>query len=177
MGTDLLNLYRQASDWTIGNVASATNLNASTPCEEWKLRDLLNHMLATQHYFISAARGEDASPPGPTPPNILSDSPKADFEGAREEVLSVYGKDGVIEKTGPALGIAFADMLIHGSDVARATGSDDTMPEGLAQAAYDVIHGRFTDDQRKGVFKPEVPLGADATAQQRLLAYAGRDPG
>src|SRR5256885_1310344 len=59
----------------------------------------------------------------------------------------------------------------------RATGQDDTMPDGLAQAAYDVIHGRFTDDQRKGVFKPEVPVGGDATPQQRLLAYTGRSPG
>jgi hypothetical protein len=50
------------------------------------------------------------------------------------------------------------------------------MPEGLPQAAYDVIHGRFTDEQRKGIFKPEVPADADATPQQRLLAYTGRRP-
>jgi uncharacterized protein (TIGR03086 family) len=177
MDADLLSLYRQASDWTISNVARASDLDAATPCEEWKLRDLLNHMLDTQHYFISAARGEDASPPGQSPPDLLSDNPKADFEGARNEVLNVYGQEGVIDKTGPALGIAFADMLIHGSDVARATGQDDTMPAGLADAAYDVIHGRFTEEQRKGVFKPELPLGDGATAQQRLLAYTGRQPG
>jgi uncharacterized protein (TIGR03086 family) len=177
MDADLLNLYRQTSDWTIRNVAGASDLDAATPCEEWKLRDLLNHMLDTQHYFLSAARGEDASPPGPTPSNVLGPDPKADFEKACTEVLEVFRQDGVIEKTGPALGIAFADMLIHGSDVARATGQDDTMPARLAEAAYDAIHGRFTDEQRKGVFKPEVPLGAEATAQQRLLAYTGRDPG
>jgi len=50
------------------------------------------------------------------------------------------------------------------------------MPDGLAQAAYDVIHGRFTDEQRKGVFKPEITVGDDATPQQRLLAYTGRNP-
>ena len=31
------------------------------------------------------------------------------------------------------------------------------MPDGLAEAAYEMIHGRFTDEQRKGVFAPEVP--------------------
>jgi hypothetical protein len=51
------------------------------------------------------------------------------------------------------------------------------MPDGLAEAAYDAIHGRFTDEQRKGVFGPEIPVGDDATPQQRLLAYTGRDPG
>jgi hypothetical protein len=50
------------------------------------------------------------------------------------------------------------------------------MPKGLPEAAYEMIHGRFTDEQRKGVFKPEVPVNADASAQDKLLAYAGRDP-
>jgi uncharacterized protein (TIGR03086 family) len=77
---------------------------------------------------------------------------------------------------GPALGIAFGDQLLHGWDLARATNQDAAMPEGLAQAAYDCIHGRFTDEQRKGVFGPEIPVGDGATPQQRLLACTGRDP-
>jgi uncharacterized protein (TIGR03086 family) len=176
MDTDLLTLYRGASDWASDKIAGATDLAAATPCEEWTLRDLLNHMLETQRYFISAARGEKASPPGPAPADTLSADPKADFDRARSDVLGVFGQEGVIEKTGPALAIAFADGLLHGWDVARATRQDDRMPEGLAAAAYDAIHGRFTPEQRKGVFKPEVPLGADATPQQRLLAYTGRVP-
>jgi uncharacterized protein (TIGR03086 family) len=81
-----------------------------------------------------------------------------------------------LEKTGPSLGIAFSDQLLHGWDVARATGQDDTMPEGLPEAAYEVIHGRFTDEQRKGVFKPEISVGPDASPQEKLLAYTGRRP-
>jgi hypothetical protein len=50
------------------------------------------------------------------------------------------------------------------------------MPQGLPDAAYAMIHGRFTDEQRKGVFKPEIGIGADASAQEKLLAYTGRDP-
>jgi hypothetical protein len=42
------------------------------------------------------------------------------------------------------------------------------------QAAYDFIHGRFTDEQRTGIFKPELPAGDDASPQQRLLAFTGR---
>ena len=52
------------------------------------------------------------------------------------------------------------------------------MPEGLPEAAYEMIHGRFTDEQRKGVFKPEVTVAARrARPQDKLLAYTGRDPG
>lgn len=83
---------------------------------------------------------------------------------------------GVIEKTGAALGIAFSDQVLHGWDLAKATAQDATMPDGLPEAAFEMIHGRFTDDQRKGVFKPEVKVPANASAQDKLLAYTGRDP-
>jgi uncharacterized protein (TIGR03086 family) len=178
MATDLLDRYKQASEWTGGNVAGISDLDARTPCDDWSVRDLLNHMLATQQYFVATARGEQASPPGPNPPRLLTDAdnPARDFDRARAEVVEAFGQEGVIEKTGPAIGIAFADQLLHGWDLARATDQDATMPDGLAEAAYDVIHGRFTDEQRPGIFKPEVEVGPDATAQQRLLAYTGRDP-
>ena len=92
-------------------------------------------------------------------------------------MLRTFADPDVVEKTGPALGIAFSDMLLHGWDVARATEQDSTMPAGVAEAAYEMIHGRFTDEQRKGVFKPEIQVTDDASPQDRLLAYTGRTPG
>ena len=174
---DLLDLYDRGSDWATSKVAgAASNLDASTPCDQWDVRTLLNHMLETQRYFAGSARGEDVSLPAPTPPKLLSGDPVNDFASARADVLEGFGKEGVIDKTGPALGIAFSDQLLHGWDLARATGQDTTMPDGLAEKAYGAIHGLFTEEQRKGVFKPEVPVAADATAQERLLAYTGRTP-
>ena len=176
MHADLLDLYQRASQWTAAKVAGARDLEAATPCPEWRVRDLLNHMLDTQRYFAGTARGEDASLPAPSPPSLLTDDPTADFDRATGEVANAYAPEGVVERMGPALGIAFSDQLLHGWDLARAAKQDTTMPEGLAQAAYDCIHGRFTDEQRKGVFGREIPVGDDATPQQRLLAYTGRDP-
>jgi uncharacterized protein (TIGR03086 family) len=176
MAADLLDLYRQASHWAAEKVAGAHDLDAATPCPEWRVRDLMNHMLDTQRYFAGAARGKDASLPFPNPPPLLTDDPSSDFDRASADVMDAYGQDGVVERTGPALGIAFSDQLLHGWDLARATEQNATMPDGLAEAAYECIHGRFTDDQRKGVFGPEIPVGDDATPQQRLLAYTGRDP-
>ena len=177
MEQDLLDLYKQASEWTLTKVKGAANkLDTTTPCDEWDVRTLMNHMLETQQYFVGAARGEDASPPGPKPPKLLGDDPAADFARARSETMKTFGEKGVIEKTGPSLGIAFSDQLLHGWDLATATGQDATMPDGLAEAAYEMIHGRFTDEQRQGVFKPEVTVGKNASAQDKLLAYTGRKP-
>lgn len=178
MGPDLLDLYDRGSAWAVETVSGATaKLDAATPCAEWNVRILLNHMLDTQRYFLNSARGEEASPPSPTPPEMLSADPASDFRKSRNDMLAAYSESGVIEKTGLSLGIAFSDLLLHTWDLARATGQDATMPEGLAEADYGLIHGKFTEEQRKGIFKPEVPVGQDASAQDRLLAYSGRDPG
>jgi uncharacterized protein (TIGR03086 family) len=177
MEFDLLDAYQRASEWTGSKVAGATTkLDAATLCDGWDVRTLMNHMLDTQRYFGGVARGENVSPPSPLPPQLLSDNPVTDFERAQGETLRAFAEPGVIEKTGPSLGIAFSDQLLHGWDLAEATAQDATMPPGLAEAAYDMIHGRFTDDQRPGVFKPEVAVASDASAQEKLLAYTGRDP-
>jgi uncharacterized protein (TIGR03086 family) len=177
MSTDYLDLYDRASAWATDKVRGASDqLDESTPCDDWDVRTLLNHMLDTQRYFLASGRGEQAELPTREPPQTLSDRPAADFERIRAEMLDTFRDPQVLEKTGPALGIAFSDQLLHGWDVARATEQDATMPPDLAQAAYDTIHGRFTDEQRTGVFKPEVEVGADASAQDKLLAYTGRGP-
>ncbi len=177
MGQDLINLYERASSWTGSKVANATDkLDTTTPCDDWDVATLMNHMLQTQQFFLASARGEQASFPSADPPDLIGDDPVAAFDAARADVVDTYGAPGVIEKTGISLGIAFSDQLLHGWDLAKATGQDTTMPEGLPAAAFDMIHGRFTDEQRKGIFKPEVKVPSDASAQDKLLAYTGRNP-
>jgi uncharacterized protein (TIGR03086 family) len=177
MAPNLLDLYDASSAWTTERIAGAGNdLSRPTPCSEWDLHTLLDHMLETQRYFLATGRGQEADPPGPNPSRIVGADAASDFEDVRQSIIEAYGQEGVIDKTGPALGIAFADMLLHGWDVARATGQDATMPDGLADAAYGLIHGQFTDEQRVGTFAPEIDVPDDAPAQHRLLAYTGRQP-
>jgi uncharacterized protein (TIGR03086 family) len=178
MESDLFELYGRASSWAAGKVRNATSkLDAPTPCEEWDVRTLLNHMLDSQRFFAGRARGEDAAFPAKEPPDLIGDDPEAAFAQSRASMQEAFSQPDALERTGPLLGIAFSDQLLHGWDLARATGQDATMPEGLADVAYTHIHGRFTDEQRKGVFGPEIQVPPDASPQTRLLAYTGRDPG
>jgi uncharacterized protein (TIGR03086 family) len=140
------------------------------------VRTLLNHVVDTQRYFVDSARGKDATLPSPNPPDVVGSDPAGAVQRACTETTKTFGEPGVIDKTGPSLGIAFSDLLLHTWDLAKATGQDTTMPSGLAEAAYGLVHGKFTDEQRKGVFKPEVKVGANASPQEKLLAYTGRAP-
>jgi uncharacterized protein (TIGR03086 family) len=177
MSLDMLEIYGRASEWANEKVAGAANdLDAHTPCDAWDVRTLLDHILDTQRYFVANARGEDAPLPAPVPPHVLSNDPVNDLKRSRAEMLAAFGEPGAIDKTGPSLGVASSDQLLHGWDLAQATGQDITMPAGLAEAAYQTIHGLFTDDQRKGVFKPAIAVADDASSQDRLLAYTGRQP-
>jgi uncharacterized protein (TIGR03086 family) len=175
---DLLDLYTRASAWTLTKVRGAAGrLDAPTTCERWSVRSLMNHMLLVQGAFVAHARGEAFTLSlEEDPPDVLSDDPSSDFEQARAETLRVFAEPGVIEATGTNLGNIFGDQLIHGWDLAVSTGQDAIMPAGLPEAAFDLLHGAFTEEGRKGVLAPEVAVAADASAQDRLLAYAGRDP-
>ena len=79
--------------------------------------------------------------PSATPPALIGDDPVATYEQTTQETLHAHREPGVLDKTGPMLGIAFCDQLIHGWDLATATGQDATMPDDLAEAA-------IVDDRR-----------------------------
>jgi uncharacterized protein (TIGR03086 family) len=174
---DLLDLFERGTAWTASKIPAAEGkLDDSTPCHEWTVRDLINHMLHAHQLFTGATRGEPVAPPPGMPPDLLGDDPVAQYEQARQTTILAYQDPAVIEKTGPMLGIAFIDQLIHGWDLARATGQDATMPEDLARAAFQMFDGRLADEQRGTFFQPAVPVPDDARPQDKLLGYGGRQP-
>jgi len=174
---DLLDQFDRGTQWTASKIpAAADKLGETTPCDAWDVRTLLDHLIDTQKFFAAKARGEDVPFPTATPPSVIGDDPVAAYEGTRQEVLRAHREPGALEKTGPMLGIALTDQLVHGWDLATATGQDATMPEDLAEAAFATIDGRLTDEQRGKSFKAAVDVPDDASAQDRLLAYTGRQP-
>src|SRR5437879_5092021 len=174
---DPVDLFDRGSAWTKEKIAGAkASLDAKTPCEEWKVRDVINHLIdGQQGYFQPAARGEDATPPSPNPPDLVSGDPAAQYEKTRQATIKAFRKADA-DKAAMTMGIAFVDQVVHGTDIAKATGQDATMPPDLAEAALGMVDGRITDDNRGKSFKPEVSVPDDAPAQDRLLAYLGRKP-
>jgi len=176
---DLLDLYDRGSAWAATKIAGAKQkLDSPTECEDWSARDLVNHLIDGANYFAGTAQGKEVAPPGPNPPDLLDgDDPVSAFEERRREVLEAYKDPKVLEEKGVTLGIAFSDTLIHGWDLAKGTGQDAKMPPDLAEAAFQMLDGRLTDEIRKGFFKSPVDVPETASMQEKLLAYVGRKPG
>jgi uncharacterized protein (TIGR03086 family) len=189
MDIDLISLFDQASAWTGGKIAGAAGRRtAATPCDEWDSGRLLDHLLDGQRIFVAGAEGKVVGPPQGNPPVLAGEDPVTEYEAARRATIAAYSRPGVLAGAvntpyGPMpvaqfLGIAVCDQLIHGWDLAHATGQDETMPEHLAAAAWQLLGGRISDGTRGPgkSFKAEVPVPGSASAQARLLGYSGRQP-
>jgi uncharacterized protein (TIGR03086 family) len=147
---------------------------ASTPCSEWTVRDLVTHAAVVQVSFggaLGATVAEDA-----------------DWPTARAAMEAALSRPGSVEGTTnhPAFGeapkamllsVATNDLLIHTWDLARAIGADETLPADLAASAYAWLQQLPAAAIRgAGRFADEVSVPADADAQTKLLAFAGRRP-
>ena len=175
---DPLDLYKRASDWTAEKVKGVAkgDLDVQTPCNEWKARDLINHLLEGNRYFTDAARGKQGALPQGQPTDLLSDDPLAQYKESRDAALAKFSEPGVVEKMGMQVGLMFVEQLVHGWDLAKATDQDTKMPGDLAEAAFKMMDGRMSDEQRGSFFGLAVKVADDASAQDKLLAYSGRTP-
>ncbi|AIG73797.1 MULTISPECIES: TIGR03086 family metal-binding protein [Amycolatopsis] len=159
-----------------------------SPCEEWNARDVVEHII-DMHGAMLRPFGRAL---GPAP--SLLDDPLGAFRAARADVEAILG-DPVLAATEQETPsgkltaeqhidqVASADMIIHGWDLARATGQDDTIdpeevarmwPEAQAIPEQMRIPGAFGPGIV--VFGPEVKVPEDAPLQDRLLGLMGRNP-
>ena len=162
-------------------------LAAQTPCTEWKVRDLINHITGGATMFAISA--EEGSVPDELMGKLMSgdnlgDDWRGAWSAASTRAIAVFKQPGIMEKTvklpfgempaGVALGIAVFDVTTHAADLATATGQkvDD---EELVEAALAMGKQMIGPDLRvPGVFDAEQSCPAGATTTEQLLAFAGR---
>ena len=164
-------------------------LDAPTPCREAALGDLLDHVDGLSLAFSAAAR--KATPPdgGQRPsasrlgPDWRTRIPRrlADLAGAWREEAAWRGMTvaGGQELPGDLAGvIALNEVLIHGWDIAVASGQPFRCEPALLQAAYEFVQptAEASPHGTPGLFGPPVPVPAGAPLLDRLIGLSGRDP-
>lgn len=161
--------------------------SAPTPCSEWDVRGVLNHVIGGNFFFAKVAAGEQVQVPA-EPRDLVGDDPASAYNEGAKLALEAWRAPGVAEKIvhmpvgdmpgAFGTGLHFMDHLVHGWDIARATGQEDLVDQELAEAAYGLIQGNIGDDLRKpgGPFGPEVAAPEGCSPVERLVAYLGRQP-
>ncbi|GAA4619756.1 TIGR03086 family metal-binding protein [Actinoallomurus vinaceus] len=158
-------------------------LAASTPCEKWDVRTELNHLVGGMRIFAAELTGTDAG--GAHEDDWLGADPQAAYATAAGLDRAAWHRPGVLEAT-VRLGfgavpapmaalIHLTEVLVHGADLAVATGQEALIDEPACEELLTVMCGMdFSAFRRPDMFGPEVPAPADAPAHRRLLAFLGR---
>ncbi|MGH9112554.1 MAG: TIGR03086 family metal-binding protein [Acidimicrobiales bacterium] len=151
-----------------------------TPCDEWSVRDLLEHMIGVVAGLGTAAAGT------PTRAFALDADPAAQFQDAATSALAAWRIPGVLDRVldgGPGpmpgrvlAGINLLDTATHTWDLATATGQPAALPDDVASAALEASRATISPEIRTGRFAPEVAAGVSASATDKLVAFLGRTP-
>jgi uncharacterized protein (TIGR03086 family) len=168
-------------------------LDAPTPCPDYTLGDLVEHVGGAASAFTGAAAKDlgDATSQGPSGDSSrLSDDwrnriPRdlAALADAWRDPDAWTGmtKAGGVDLPGEVAGlVALDELVIHGWDVARATGQ----PYEVDAASVEAVHGfvaQFSEpgmeEARAGLFGPVVEVPENAPLLDRVIGLTGRDPG
>jgi uncharacterized protein (TIGR03086 family) len=152
----------------------------------WTVADLVAHLVGEAHWVPGLLAGESlddvaARVPSGTGP-LLGDDPLSAWETAADEALAALATTdlaGTVHLSrGPTPVREYveeltADLVVHGWDLARATGGDERIDPALLRAAA-VLADRLPDDGLPGFFDPPLELPDGASEQARVLARFGR---
>lgn len=158
-------------------------LDDPTPCSEFSVHDVLDHMLVLGGTFAFEFRGEEA--PAIHPPDTNGRVPAAEFRKTMDDLLDAVKSPGAMQRTvssrvGEMPGESFArlvafDGLVHGWDLASSTGQDYQLPPAVVAAVDEFARAAITDELRDGdTFKAATSAPADATRLEQLVAFSGR---
>jgi uncharacterized protein (TIGR03086 family) len=175
-----------ATALVVDNVTNA-QLSEPTPCDEWDVRALTNHIILwTSHSLERRAHGESVAPDLMERDFAAAPDFAADYRAQLDRALDAWADPSVWEReldmTGsktPAADVAaliIAEIVLHGWDLAAATGQDYAVSDRAAAAALQAVEANAELFRQYQGFADPVPTAADAPLLDRVLALSGRDP-
>ncbi len=159
-------------------------LDLPTPCDEFDVRALSNHMIGGLLMFDSGARGTSIEMESLTR-DFVANSATAEFDKAASQLNEALGKDGVLMSkwelpfaTMPgmiAAGIGIIEAVQHGWDLAKATGQTASFDPELIEICMRTAKMMPEEQARNAnVFGPEQPAPQGASPADELAAFLGR---
>jgi uncharacterized protein (TIGR03086 family) len=162
-----------AIKWTelAGQVGEA-DWDKPTTCVGWNVKDLVDHAMHWQAagggvLGAGTEPGQDWATIQPALAAAFSDP--SNLEGSAEAF-------GGMPKQGVA-GLVIGDLLVHSWDLARSIGADETLPAEAVEATLMGLQ-RLPEEMLRGetMFGPAIEVPEDASSQDKLLGFVGRQP-
>jgi uncharacterized protein (TIGR03086 family) len=156
---------------------------AATPCADYDVRTLLNHLFQMVVSFRSLARREpmDMS----TTPDYLTGDWRARFQAEADQTVQAWSEPSALEGVSAGMGLPqpviaqmlLLDLTVHSWDLAAATGQPHHPDPEVADVLYRTFSELAPTARQTGAFGEPVEVPRDAPAFQRLLGVSGRNPG
>jgi uncharacterized protein (TIGR03086 family) len=187
MAVDLPSVHERALEHTARYVAGVKDdqWHGPTPDDEWDVRTLVNHVVSGNFWVTPLVEGKTIEEVGDRyDGDVLGDNPSAAYQQSAKEAAAAFNAPGAMAAPcavsyGPVPGEIYAghrfiDVLIHGWDLAKATGQDTALPADLVEAAFEVVEPQRDLLSASGMFGSDIQVPKGADRQTQLLAELGR---
>ncbi|MFC3384607.1 TIGR03086 family metal-binding protein [Couchioplanes azureus] len=165
------------------------HLTAPTPCPEWSVGDLLDHLMGLCWAFTQAAQKKTdavtASPPPPPSAANLSPHWRSRLPVVLEDLSTAWKQPTAWEGTAQAGGVtmpaaamgtvAINELVMHGWDLARATGQEYAVDPRILEHLIEFL-SQGPEEGTPGLFGPVIDTDDEATLLDHAVALAGRNP-
>jgi uncharacterized protein (TIGR03086 family) len=164
-----------------------TELGGRTPCDEWDVQALLNHIILWSSYSLERrAQGESVAPELMERDFAAAPDFAADYRAQLDRALAAWADPAVWDRELDMMGtktpaanigaLIIAELVLHGWDLAAATGQDYVVSDRAAEAALQAVEANAEIFRQYKGFADPVPTAADAPVLDRVLALSGRNP-
>jgi uncharacterized protein (TIGR03086 family) len=142
-----------------------------TPCPQWSVQVLVDHIVAAPSRFARMARGEAVD--WSETPSVGRD-PAAQFRSHAEDLLRAVA-DAAVPGGPVSVDWQCAELAVHTWDLATAIGRPTAdLDAEVAERGLAFMRASLTEDNRGPAFGPEQPAPEGADPYQRIAAFAGR---
>jgi uncharacterized protein (TIGR03086 family) len=189
--SDLLELFNRGlrEFGTRVHRASAEQWTASTPCSEWDVRALVDHLIDEQLWVPPLMSGHELGAAGSiveSTKRALDDDPVAAWETAALASSRAFGEPGALDREvalsrGATRATEYLtemifDLVVHSWDLGKAIGFTESLDDELVRFGLAGAEQLGGDLSASGVFDAPVQVSDDASAEERLVALTGRRP-
>jgi uncharacterized protein (TIGR03086 family) len=186
---ELPEVHRRALEHTGRLVAGVGDdqWDLPTPCDDWDVRELVNHLVSENLWVAPMLEGRSIDDVGDAfEGDQLGDDPVAAYDRSAEIAGEAACRPGAMEQPvavsyGPVPGADYTghrlvDVVVHGWDLAAATGQDRSMDAEALEVLWPRLQSEAEMLASTPYFGDPVSVGDDAPLADRVLGLLGRDP-